>query len=61
MNSKHLKRTQRVYSLAFELQVVNNVEKGLLTWSQRQVKYGIQGKCTVLLWLTKHGTIQAEY
>jgi transposase-like protein len=57
MNNKHLKRTQRDYSLAFKLQVINDVEKGLLTWKQSQVKYGIQGKSTVLVWLRKHGTL----
>jgi transposase len=57
MSNKHLKRTQRDYSLAFKLQVVNDVEKGLLTWKQSQVKYGIQGRSTVLVWLRKHGTL----
>lgn len=57
MSTKHLKRTQRDYSLAFKLQVVNDVEKGLLTWRQSQVKYGIQGRSTVLVWLRKHGTL----
>jgi len=52
-----LKRTQRDYSLAFKLQVVNEVEKGLLTWKQSQVKFGIQGRSTVLVWLRKHGTL----
>jgi hypothetical protein len=57
MINKYLKRTQRDYSLAFKLQVVNEVEKGLLTWKQSQVKYGIQGRSTVLVWLRKHGTL----
>lgn len=57
MSNKHLKRTQRDYSLAFKLQVVNEVEKGLLTWKQSQVKFGIQGRSTVLVWLRKHGTL----
>lgn len=57
MSNKHLKRTQRDYSLAFKLQVVSDVEKGLLTWKQSQVKYGIQGRSTVLVWLRKHGTL----
>lgn len=57
MTNKYLKRTQRDYSLAFKLQVVNDVEKGLLTWKQSQVKYGIQGRSTVLVWLRKHGTL----
>lgn len=57
MSSNYLKRTQRDYSLAFKLQVVNEVEKGLLTWKQSQVKFGIQGRSTVLVWLRKHGTL----
>ena len=57
MSNKHLKRTQRDYSLAFKLQVVNDVEKGLITWKQSQAKYGIQGRSTVLVWLRKHGTL----
>lgn len=57
MSNKHLKKTQRDYSLAFKLQVVNEVEKGQLTWKQSQLKFGIQGKSTVLVWLRKHGTL----
>lgn len=52
-----LKRTQKDYSLAFKLQVVDDVEKGRLTYKQAQVKYGIQGRTTVLTWLRKHGTL----
>ena len=51
------KRTQRDYSLAFKLQVVDEVEKGNLTYKQSQKKYGIQGRSTVLIWLRKHGTL----
>lgn len=51
------KRTQRDYSLAFKLQVVDEVEKGLITYKQSQKQYGIQGKSTVLTWLRKHGTL----
>lgn len=51
------KRTQKDYSLAFKLQVVDEVEKGHLTYKQSQRKYGIQGKCTVLTWLRKHGIL----
>lgn len=57
MTNKYLKRTQRDYSLAFKLQVVDEVEKGYLTWKQSQTKYGIQGRSTVLVWLRKHGTL----
>jgi transposase len=56
-NRDYQKRTQRDYSLAFKLQVVNDVEKGHLTWKQSQKKYGIQGRSTVLVWLRKHGSL----
>ena len=51
------KRTQRDYTLAFKLAVVDRVEKGDLTYKQAQQYYGIQGKSTVLVWLRKHGTL----
>jgi transposase len=36
-------RSQRVYSLAIKLQVVQQVEKGELTYKKAQKHYGIQG------------------
>lgn len=51
------KRTQKDYSLAFKLQVVEEVEKGEYTYNQAQRKYGIQGRSTVLVWLRKHGRL----
>lgn len=51
------KRTQKNYSLAFKLQVVEEVEKGDSTYKQAQRKYGIQGRSTVLVWLRKHGRL----
>ena len=54
MESKH-KRTQRDYSLAFKLSVVEQVEQGELTYKEAQHRYGIQGRSTVLVWLRKHG------
>lgn len=50
-----VKRTQRDYSLTFKLAVVDQVEKGELTYKQAQERYGIQGRSTVLVWLRKHG------
>ena len=50
-----IKRTQRDYTLAFKLAVVEQVEKGELTYKQAQAHYGIQGRSTVLVWLRKHG------
>jgi len=49
------KRTQRDYTLAFKLSVVDQVEKGELSYKEAQVRYGIQGRSTVLNWLRKHG------
>lgn len=49
------KRTQRDYTLAFKLSVVEQVEKGELSYKQAQEHYGIQGRSTVLVWLRKHG------
>ena len=51
------KRTQKDYSLALKLQVVDEVEKGLLSQDAAQRKYGIQGNATILVWLRKHGTL----
>ena len=50
-----IKRTQKDYTLAFKLSVVEQVEKGELTYKQAQTRYGIQGRSTVLVWLRKHG------
>ncbi len=50
-----IKRTQRDYTMAFKLAVVEQVEKGEMTYKQAQAKYGIQGRTTVLKWLRKHG------
>lgn len=50
-----IKRTQRDYTLAFKRAVVDQVEKGELSYKQAQDRYGIQGRSTVLVWLRKHG------
>jgi transposase-like protein len=51
------RKTQKDYSLSFKLEIVNAVEKGELTYKQAQMRYGIQGKSTVLVWLRKHGRL----
>jgi len=56
-DNKSVKRTQRDYSLAFKLQVIDEVEKGYCTYKEAQDKYGIQGRSTVLVWLRKHGRL----
>jgi len=55
--TSNTKRTQRDYSLAFKLSVVDQVEKGEMTYKQAQSRYGIQGRSTVLTWLRKHGRL----
>lgn len=55
--NKPPRRSQRDYSLAFKLQVVQQVEKGELTYKKAQKHYGIQGRSTVLVWLRKYGTL----
>ncbi|WP_397451101.1 IS3 family transposase [Pseudomonas sp. NA-150] len=49
------RRSQRDYTLAFKLSVVDQVEKGELGYKEAQRRYGIQGRSTVLVWLRKHG------
>lgn len=51
------KRTQRDYNLGFKLAVVEQIEKGEMTYKQAQKAYGIQGRSTVLVWLRKHGKL----
>jgi Transposase and inactivated derivatives len=55
--STRIRRSQRDYTLAFKISVVEAVERGDHTWLQAQRKYGIQGKSTVLVWLRKLGTL----
>lgn len=55
--NKGSKRTQRDYTLAFKLSVVDQVEHGDMTYKQAQKRYGIQGRSTVLTWLRKHGRL----
>jgi len=52
-----VKRTQKDYSLAFKLEVVDAIEKGELSQNGAQRKYGIQGNATILVWLRKHGRL----
>ena len=51
------KRSQRDYTLGFKLSVIEQIEKGEMTYKQAQTRYGIQGRSTVLVWLRKHGKL----
>ena len=61
INKGYVKRSQKDYSLSFKLQLVEEIEHGLLTKSQARVKYGIQGDSTVSKWLEKYGTFDREH
>ena len=52
------KRSQRDYSLSFKLQLVGELERGELTFSQANKKYGIQGHTTVAKWLRKYSILE---
>lgn len=52
---KYVKRTQRDYSYAFKLSVVEEVERGELGIKAAARKYGIQSHSTVTNWLRKYG------
>jgi transposase len=55
------KRSQKDYSLAFKLTLIDQIEKGDLTYKQAQSIYGIQGNSTVLVWLRKYGNLDWKY
>lgn len=55
--NQYVKRTQRDYSLSFKLAVVEQVEKGEMSYREAQERYGIQGSHTVMKWLRKYGQL----
>jgi transposase-like protein len=61
VNKELVKRTQKDYSLSFKLQLVSEIELGMLTKSQARLKYGIQGDSTVSKWLQKYGKFDWEH
>ena len=54
--NEHIKRTQKDYSYAFKLCVVEEVENGELGIEVAARKYGIQSHSTVTNWLRKYGS-----
>lgn len=60
-NLNYVKRTQKDYSLSFKLQVVQEIEQGLLTRSQALDKYGIQARSTIRTWLKKYGKFDHNF
>lgn len=59
--SNYKKRTQKDYSLTLKLQVVQEIEQGLLTTTGALSKYGIQAASTVRTWLKKYGNFDYQY
>ncbi|MBL3658730.1 transposase [Fulvivirga sediminis] len=58
--NEYVKRTQKDYSYAFKLSVVEEVESGQIGIKAAQYKYGIQGDGTIRTWIRKHGTVDWE-
>lgn len=56
----YVKRTQKDYTHSFKLQVVQEIEQGLLTRTQALSKYGIQAGSTILSWLKKYDNFDWE-
>jgi transposase-like protein len=54
------KRSQKDYSMSFKLEVVKEIESGLISTSGAKRKYGIQALSTVINWLRKYGTFDWE-
>lgn len=57
----YVKRTQRDYTLPLKLEIVGEVERGELSVTGAKLKYGIQGRSTVLNWLRKYGNFDWEH
>lgn len=57
---EYIKRTQKDYSMSFKLSLVCEIERGDISVTGAQRKYGIQGKATVINWLRKYGSFDWE-
>ena len=60
LRTNYVKRTQKNYSESFKLQVVREIEQGLLSTTGAKRKYGIQARSTVVNWLRKYGNFDWE-
>lgn len=57
---QYVKRTQKDYSYAFKLSVVEEIERSHLGIKAIARKYGIQSHSTVTNWLRKYGNLDWE-
>jgi transposase len=55
------KRSQKDYSMVFKIQVVQEIESGILSTTGAKRKYGIQSRSTIVNWLRKYGNFDWEY
>ncbi|WP_216824412.1 hypothetical protein [Emticicia sp. TH156] len=55
--NNYVKRTQKDYTLSFKIQVVKEIESGLLNATESSKKYVIQGESKVRKWLQKYGKL----
>ena len=60
IKNEYVKRTQKDYSISFKLSVVSEIERGEISVTGAQRKYGIQGNATVINWLRKYGIFDWE-
>lgn len=58
--NEYVKRTQKDYSYAFKISVIQEIETGGLGIKAAARKYGIQSHSTVTTWLRKHGNFDWE-
>jgi transposase len=59
-NTNYVKRSQKDYPISLKLQIVREVERGEISISAAQRKYGIQGRATITVWLRKFGNFDWE-
>jgi len=60
-DSNYKKRTQKDYSLSLKLQIVQEIEQGLLNTTGALDKYGVQASSTIRTWLKKYGNFDYQY
>lgn len=60
IQQEYIKRTQKDYSMPFKMSVVMEIERGDISVTGAQKKYGIQGSTTVIRWLRKYGNFDWE-
>jgi len=59
--NEYVKRTQKDYSYAFKLQVIEEYEQGNDTITGLADKYGIQSSSTIRRWIKKYSNLDRSY